>query len=87
MNVRITSSRGFGLLSAYYENKFTSCAFNGRARGGERSTLASVFTGSCAGVGTGYTLGVATYRWLWNQGDQQLITTLANSIHSLTEEV
>ena len=40
-----------------------------------------------AGVGTGYTLGVATYRWLWNQGEHQLITTLANSIQSLSTEV
>ena len=49
---------------------------------GVRSLLAF-----CAGVGTGYTLGVATYRWLWNQGDHQLIATLANSIQSLTAEV
>lgn len=41
----------------------------------------------CAGVGTGYTLGLATYRWLWNQGDHQMIATLANSIQLLTAEV
>jgi len=40
-----------------------------------------------AGVGTGYTLGVATYRWLWNQGEHQLIATLANSIQLLSTEV
>ena len=41
----------------------------------------------CAGLGTGYTLGLATYRWLWHQGDHQLISSLANSLQALTAEV
>lgn len=41
----------------------------------------------CAGLGTGYTLGLATYRWLWHQGDHQLIASLANSLQALTSEV
>ena len=41
----------------------------------------------CAGLGTGYTLGLATYRWLWYQGDHQLITSIANSLQALRAEV
>lgn len=41
----------------------------------------------CAGLGTGYTLGLATYRWLTQHGDPQIITSLANSLQSLTAEV
>ena len=41
----------------------------------------------CAGLGTGYTLGLATYRWLWTQGDHQLITSIANSLQALRAEV
>ena len=41
----------------------------------------------CAGVGTGYTLGVVTYRWLRLQGESRLSTSLANSVQALTTEV
>ena len=42
----------------------------------------------CAGVGTGYALGLATYRWLWHHADGHVTTTsLASSLQSLTAEV
>jgi len=41
----------------------------------------------CAGVGTGYTLGLVTYRWLRPQGQSQLSASLANSVQALTAEV
>jgi len=41
----------------------------------------------CAGVGTGYTLGLVTYKWLRPQEESQLSASLANSVQALTAEV
>jgi len=41
----------------------------------------------CAGLGTGYTLGLATYRWLWHQGNREITVSIANSLQALTAEV
>jgi len=41
----------------------------------------------CAGVGTGYTLGLVTYRWLRPRRESQLSASLANSVQALTAEV